>query len=84
MKIICVGRNYVDHIDELKNKKSSFPVLFIKPDSSIILKNNPFLITDFAQNIHHEIEFIVKFLGITFYSYKSKWPHAGAGKRIQF
>ena len=60
MKIICVGRNYVDHIDELKNKKSSFPVLFIKPDSSIILKNNPFLIPDFAQKIHHEIEFIVK------------------------
>ena len=60
MKIICVGRNYVEHINELKNKKSSFPVLFIKPDSSLILKNNPFLIPDFAQNIHYEIEFIVK------------------------
>jgi len=61
MKIICVGRNYVEHINELKNKKSSFPVLFIKPDSSLILKNNPFLIPDFAQNIHYEIEFIVKY-----------------------
>tara|TARA_B100001094_G_C17979677_1_gene694569 strand:- start:339 stop:950 length:612 start_codon:yes stop_codon:yes gene_type:complete len=60
MKIICVGRNYVEHINELGNKKSSFPVLFIKPDSSLILKNNPFLIPDFAQNIQHEIEFIVK------------------------
>ena len=60
MKIICVGRNYVEHINELKNKKNSFPVLFIKPDSSLILKNNPFLIPDFAQNIHYEIEFIVK------------------------
>ena len=60
MKIICVGRNYAEHINELKNKKSSFPVLFIKPDSSLILKNNPFLIPDFAQNIHYEIEFIVK------------------------
>ena len=60
MKIICVGRNYVEHINELKNKKSSFPVLFIKPDSSLILKNNPFLIPDFAHNIHHEIEFIIK------------------------
>ena len=60
MKIICVGRNYVEHINELKNQKSSFPVLFIKPDSSLILKNNPFLIPDFAQNIHYEIEFIVK------------------------
>ena len=38
MKIICVGRNYVEHINELKNKKNSFPVLFIKPDSSLILK----------------------------------------------
>ena len=60
MKIICVGRNYVEHIHELKNKKSSFPVLFIKPDSSLILKNNPFYIPNFAQNIHYEIEFIVK------------------------
>ena len=43
MKIICVGRNYTDHIKELENNKPKEPVLFLKPDSSIILNNKPFL-----------------------------------------
>ena len=60
MKIICVGRNYTDHIRELENNKPKEPVLFLKPDSSIILNNKPFFIPDFSQNIHYELELIIK------------------------
>ena len=60
MKIICVGRNYTDHIKELENNKPKDPVLFLKPDSSIILNNKPFYIPDFSQNIHYELELIIK------------------------
>lgn len=60
MKIICVGRNYTDHIEELKNEKPADPVLFLKPDTSILLKKQPFFIPDFSQNVHHEVEILVK------------------------
>ena len=60
MKIICVGRNYTDHIKELENNKPKEPVLFLKPDSSIILNNKPFFIPDFSQNINYELELIIK------------------------
>ena len=60
MKIICIGQNYVDHIKELSNKKSGSPLIFMKPDSSLISKNQPFIIPSFSENIHHEVELIVK------------------------
>lgn len=60
MKIICAGRNYTDHIEELDNFKPKNPVLFLKPDSAIILKNKPFFIPDFSKDIHYELEIIVK------------------------
>ena len=60
MKIICVGRNYTNHINELENQRPESPVLFHKPDSSIILKNKPFFIPDFSNEIHYELELIVK------------------------
>ena len=60
MKIICVGRNYTDHIKELENNKPKEPVLFLKPDSSIILNNKPFFIPDFSQNIPSELELTIK------------------------
>jgi 2-keto-4-pentenoate hydratase/2-oxohepta-3-ene-1,7-dioic acid hydratase in catechol pathway len=60
MKIICIGRNYVDHIAELQNEKPSEPVVFMKPDSAILLKQHPFVIPEFSNNIQHEIELIVK------------------------
>ena len=60
MKIICIGRNYRKHIEELKNEKPSSPVVFIKPDSSIILKNQPFFIPDYSNEIHYESEIILK------------------------
>jgi len=60
MKIICVGRNYVDHIEELNNSVPSEPVLFLKPDTSIVLKKQPFFIPEFSNNVHHEVEILVK------------------------
>lgn len=60
MKIICVGRNYTEHIEELKNEKPEEPVLFQKPDTSILLKKQPFFIPDFSDDIHYEVEVLVK------------------------
>lgn len=60
MKIICIGRNYTEHIAELQNEKPTEPVVFIKPDSAVLLKNNPFIIPEFSQDIHHEVEVLVK------------------------
>ena len=60
MKIICIGQNYVDHIKELSNKRSGSPLIFMKPDSSLISKNQPFIIPGFSDNIHHEVELIIK------------------------
>ena len=60
MKIICIGRNYIDHIKELSNQKPLNPVVFLKPDSSIIAKNQKFIIPSFSTDIHHEVELVVK------------------------
>ncbi|MCP9201053.1 fumarylacetoacetate hydrolase family protein [Gramella sp. GC03-9] len=60
MKIICVGRNYTEHIEELKNERPDEPVLFQKPDTSILLKKQPFFIPDFSNDIHYEVEVLVK------------------------
>lgn len=60
MKIICIGRNYTNHIEELKNERPSEPVIFMKPDSAVLLKQHPFVIPEFSEDIHHEIEIIVK------------------------
>ncbi len=60
MKIICIGRNYANHIAELNNERPAEPVVFLKPDSAILLKQHPFVIPEFSEDIHHEIELIVK------------------------
>jgi 2-keto-4-pentenoate hydratase/2-oxohepta-3-ene-1,7-dioic acid hydratase in catechol pathway len=60
MKIICIGRNYAKHIEELQNERPDEPVVFLKPDSAILLKQHPFVIPEFSSDIHHEIELIVK------------------------
>ena len=60
MKIICIGRNYASHIKELQNERPTEPVVFMKPDSAVLLKQHPFVIPEFSQEIHHEIELIVK------------------------
>jgi len=60
MKIICVGRNYADHIKELDNKKPKEPVLFLKPQTAIINKGQPFFIPSFSNEVHYELEVIIK------------------------
>ena len=60
MKLICIGRNYTDHIEELENEKPVDPVIFMKPDTSILLKKQPFFIPDFSDNVHHEVEILIK------------------------
>lgn len=60
MKLICIGRNYAEHIKELGNEKPKNPVVFIKPDTSILLKKQPFFIPDFSNDIHYEVEILVK------------------------
>ena len=60
MKIICIGRNYTEHIAELQNERPTEPVVFLKPDSAVLLKQHPFVIPEFSNDVHHEIELIVK------------------------
>jgi len=60
MKIICIGRNYTEHIEELENERPTEPVIFLKPDTAVLLKKQPFFIPDFSQNIHYEVELLVK------------------------
>jgi len=60
MKIICIGRNYVEHIEELMNEKPEEPVIFLKPDSSLLRKNRPFFIPSFSNDLQHEVELILK------------------------
>lgn len=60
MKILCIGRNYEEHAKELKNPLPSEPVVFMKPDSSLLRNNDPFYLPDFAQSFHHEVELVFK------------------------
>ncbi|MFD2516719.1 fumarylacetoacetate hydrolase family protein [Salinimicrobium flavum] len=60
MKIICIGRNYTDHIEELKNERPNDPVIFLKPDSAILLKKQPFFIPPFTNDVHYEVELLVR------------------------
>ena len=60
MKIICVGRNYFDHIYELKNEKPDSPILFLKPETSIIQNKQPFFIPDFSNDVQYEVEVLIK------------------------
>ncbi|GAB2629959.1 fumarylacetoacetate hydrolase family protein [Belliella aquatica] len=60
MKIIAIGRNYAEHIEELNNERPSAPVVFMKPDTAVLKNNMPFFHPDFSQNIHHEVELVLK------------------------
>ena len=60
MKIICIGRNYQEHAKELNNPVPAEPIFFLKADSSLILDNRPFYLPDFSNDIHHEVEIVVK------------------------
>jgi len=60
VKIICIGRNYSEHFKELANEKPKEPVIFLKPDTALVQKNHPFFIPNFSNEIHHEVEILVK------------------------
>lgn len=60
MKIVCIGRNYAAHIEELNNEKPTDPVIFMKPDTAILLKKQPFFIPDFSEDLQYETELIIK------------------------
>ncbi len=60
MKIICIGRNYTEHIEELSNERPAEPVVFIKPDSAVLPKEQDFFIPEFSDDIHYEVELLVK------------------------
>ncbi|MCL6267933.1 fumarylacetoacetate hydrolase family protein [Flagellimonas myxillae] len=60
MKLICIGRNYAAHIDELNNERPEEPVVFIKPDSAILPREQDFYIPQFSNDVHYEVEVLVK------------------------
>ena len=60
MKIVCIGRNYTEHIEELANERPEEPVIFIKPDSAVLPKEQDFYIPDFTREVHYEVEVLVK------------------------
>ncbi|MBV6656041.1 MAG: fumarylacetoacetate hydrolase family protein, partial [Mameliella sp.] len=60
MKIICIGRNYAEHAKELNNPVPSSPVVFMKPPSALLVNNKPFYYPEFTQDLHHEVEIVLK------------------------
>jgi 2-keto-4-pentenoate hydratase/2-oxohepta-3-ene-1,7-dioic acid hydratase in catechol pathway len=60
VKIICIGRNYVEHARELNNEVPGDPVFFLKPDTALLPKGRAFYLPDFSNDIHHEIELVYK------------------------
>ncbi len=60
MKIICIGRNYVNHAKELNNPIPENPVFFTKPETALVHNNEPFFYPDFSNNIHYEVEIVVR------------------------
>lgn len=60
MKIICIGLNYKSHIQELKCETPEKPLFFLKPETSMILRNRPFFLPDFSNDIHYEVELLIK------------------------
>jgi len=60
MKIICIGRNYAAHAREFENDVPQYPIFFLKPDTSLIIRNRPFFYPDFSEEIHYETEIVLK------------------------
>jgi len=60
MKIICIARNYTEHIKELNNKIPENPVFFLKPDTAILPKERDFYIPEFSQDLQYEVEVLLK------------------------
>ncbi len=60
MKIICIGRNYADHAAEMGAERPAEPIVFLKPDTALVQRNKPFFYPEFSQDIHHEIEVVIR------------------------
>ena len=60
MRIFAIGRNYAEHIKELSNERPDEPVIFTKPDTAILRNNAPFYYPDFSNDIHHEVELVLR------------------------
>lgn len=60
MKILAIGRNYADHIQELNNERPDEPVIFLKPDTAVLYENEPFYYPSFSKDIHYEVEILLK------------------------
>ncbi len=60
MRIFAIGRNYVEHIQELNNERPDEPVIFTKPDTAILRNNAPFYYPSFSTDIHHEVELVLR------------------------
>ncbi|MCW5911309.1 MAG: fumarylacetoacetate hydrolase family protein [Cyclobacteriaceae bacterium] len=60
MRIFAIGRNYAEHIQELNNERPTEPVIFTKPDTALIRNNDPFYLPDFSNDIHHEVELVLR------------------------
>ncbi|PJB16344.1 MAG: 2-hydroxyhepta-2,4-diene-1,7-dioate isomerase [Flavobacteriales bacterium CG_4_9_14_3_um_filter_32_8] len=60
MKIICIGRNYIDHAKELNNPIPKEPVLFLKPETALLPPKNPFVYPSFSKDVHYEVEMVLK------------------------
>jgi len=60
MKILAIGQNYIEHNKELNSKNPTEPVVFMKPDTSLLKNNKPFYIPDFTDELHYETELIIR------------------------
>jgi len=60
MRIFAIGRNYVEHIQELNNERPDEPVIFTKPDTALLRNNSPFYYPDFSKDVHHEVELVLR------------------------
>lgn len=60
MKIICIGRNYRDHAEELNNPVPAKPLIFMKPPTALLINNKPFYYPEFTDNLHYEGELVLK------------------------
>lgn len=74
MKIICVGRNYVDHIKELSNDRPTDPVIFIKPDTALLDSSQAFYYPSFSKDVHYELELVYR-IGKVGKNIDSKFAH---------
>lgn len=60
MRIFAIGRNYVEHIQELNNERPTDPVIFTKPDTAALCHNSPFYYPSFSRDVHHEVELVLR------------------------